>query len=442
MSADTLEAPTVTAAHGQGRMVDTIGAPVVVSVEDLFGVMVPLDPCLIVGEVTIRYGREAVSTPVAEPATASLHLIAPPGEDAAIDYPLRRRLRIDLSPSALAYWGISPTGLDVTRFHGRISEVTAAADAQLGTVLTVTAGGPVADLGRILIGADPWPAESGRARLLRILALAGYGTTGWDGLPPPPGSTQVLARDVDRQTALDLVSTYADESLSYVVDERLARDQVAVYDNLATAARVKAALELPDPHTAAVAVVDSCELLADWSAAWTMAGMLNRLSIGYGPIPDGGEQPRAVFEDATSQGRFGVMEASMSTDLATAADAASLAAARFAALAEPTPSLPELRCDLWLTLPVAQGKAVLRLHPNDLVGLIGIPPSVPVNRPGLVVLNGYTETITPESWGFTLAVFDPLPGGNTQLWYLIPPGDTWANTPPAVLWATAGSYDW
>ena len=337
MSADTLEAPTVTAAHGQGRMVDTIGAPVVVSVEDLFGVMVPLDPCLIVGEVTIRYGREAVSTPVAEPATASLHLIAPPGEDAAIDYPLRRRLRIDLSPSALAYWGISPTGLDVTRFHGRISEVTAAADAQLGTVLTVTAGGP--------------------------LALAGYGTTGWDGLPPPPGSTQVLARDVDRQTALDLVSTYADESLSYVVDERLARDQVAVYDNLATAARVKAALELPDPHTAAVAVVDSCELLADWSAAWTMAGMLNRLSIGYGPIPDGGEQPRAVFEDATSQGRFGVMEASMSTDLATAADAASLAAARFAALAEPTPSLPEL--------PARSG-CPERLHRDHHPGVVGV----------------------------------------------------------------------
>ena len=423
-------------------MVDVLGgAPVTVLVEDAFGVMVEVDPCRIVGELTIRYGRSSVSTPVAEPATATVQVIAPPGDAAAL-YPLRRRLEVNLSAAAMAYWSIQPTGLHVKRFSGRIVEVDVDSDPALGAVLTVIAAGPVGDLGRIRIGAEPWPAELAIARVRRVIALAGFGTTGGTGKPDPPGATNVLPRDVDRQTALDLIATYADEGLTYVVDERIARDQIAVYDTLATAVKVDEALDLPDPLSAAVLVLDACDLFTDWSAVWDMAGMLNRLSIGYGPAPDGGEQPRAVFTDEQSLERFGVLEDSMTTDLATAADATSLATARFAALATPTPHLPELRCDLWLTLDVDEGHRYLMLHPNDLLGLTGIPPAVPVNRAGLVVVNGYAEAITADAWAVTLSVFDPLPGGNTQLWYLIPADWVWEAVPGDVLWSNSGDFDW
>jgi hypothetical protein len=425
------------AVHGVGRMVDTVGVPVVVLVEDVRGRMVPADPCLIVGEITIRYGRADVSTPVAEPASATVTLIAPTG-DAGAAYPLRRRLMVEMSPGAVAYWGV--TGYP-TRFAGRITEVVAASDPALGAVVTVTAAGPTADLGRVMIGDAPWPQQSAQDRVIGVSQLAGLSAWGFGGRPPaliPP--PVVLARDVDRRPALDLIATYADLGLCYVSDKRSEFDQVWVLSLLDLAAYLADVIALPDPQSAAYLTLDACELYADWSAAWTMAGMLNRLSVGYGVAPEGGEQPRAIFTDDESLARFGLMDGSVASDLATLNDAETFALARFDALAAPTPVLPELRCDLWRTLSVAQGLRLLEIAQTYLIGLSNLPAQVPINSAGLVVLNGYSERITPDSWEFALAVYDPIPGGAILLWNMPASEVTWDGYPTSVTWDDIDSW--
>lgn len=439
VTATLTDQPTTQAAHGQGRMVDTVGVPIVVMVEDPAGNLVEVDPCLIVGEVIIRYGRADVSTPVAEPATATITLRAPDG-DVGAAYPLRRRLKIDLSPAAVAYWSYPDWP---GRFAGRITEVVAASDAQLGAVATVTASGPTADLGRVMIGDEPWPQQTAMDRVIGVCRLAGITPWGFAGRPPstiPP--PVVLARDVDRRPALDLIASYTDLGLAYVSDRRTDFDEVWLGSLLELAAYLAEVIASPDPMDSASVVLDACELFADWSAAWTMAGMLNRLSIGYGPAPEGGEQPRAIFTDAESVARFGVMDGSMATDLATLADAQVLAESRFETLAAPTPTLPELRVDLWHTLDVDQGRRVLGIAQTYLVGLTNLPPQVPVNSAGLVVLNGYSERISPDSWELALAVYDPLPGGALHLWNMAPPDLTWDTPPAEVTWDNNDSYDW
>src|SRR5207344_159504 len=76
----------------------------------------------------------------------------------------------------------------------------------LGTC-QVVAVSSLGDLGRLLVGDIPWPAELDGARALRILQLA------YPALPPTnvdPGVYQVIPRDADRSAALQLVHDAAE----------------------------------------------------------------------------------------------------------------------------------------------------------------------------------------------------------------------------------------
>jgi hypothetical protein len=251
----------------------------------------------------------------------------------------------------------------------------------------------------------------------------------------------VLARDVDRRTALDLITTYANLGMLYVFDFPSA-DSLWISQDLELAQHVSDVLALPDPLDGVNVVLDACDLFADWSATWSMAGMVNRLSIGWGPKPPDAEQPRTVFTDDASIATFATMDDSLSTDLVGLVDAQYLADARFAALAAPSPSFPDLRADLWLTVPRSSGAGVLYCNPTSLLGLTNLPPGIPINAAGLVVVNGYTETISPDSWAFTFAVYDPIHSATRKLWNLAPDTASWDAAPADIGWDTVDDWDW
>jgi len=116
-----------------------------------------------------------------------------------------------LDPAAAAMdprtWTVSPWAApDWALFRGRVTDVTADLDPA-GWVVTVTAAGQLADLGRQKIGDEPWPQESDTARLDRIMQLAGVDTAGVDtGVAGP----DLIAKDIDSQQVAKLLRETAE----------------------------------------------------------------------------------------------------------------------------------------------------------------------------------------------------------------------------------------
>jgi hypothetical protein len=471
----TITAPLATA-HGDGRMVDTLGVPVVLWLANAAGTWAVMDDCRVLS-VDIHTGRDNTSSPVCEPAALVLEIIDPTGT-VSRSAVLHRSVAVMLSPAAVAYWGLPR---EYCLFAGTIAEVIVTADDDLGTVLTITAASHMADLGRTYVGDTPWAQEQATVRATRILQQVGYAVSLFAGYFDPT----VLARDVDRQPALDLVAALATEALFDVVDYT---GNVATWSGMPVAttwASVPATVTwlgvntwLPQSSAGAMSVtppavpqmllvastwrdafaaaraagpagagvdlqMSACELAAHWAASYTYAGMVNRLSLSYGPTPSGGEQPQKIYTQQSSITKYGLLETQLSTDLATVADADTMATNLFATAAVSKPSLPALVFDLWATATKATGRAFLASGNRPLASfwyIPDLPELLPVNPRGYLWLEGVHHTITADGWTVEAAVSDPWPYGNAWQWVQMPPARTWASVPVAVTWATFN--DW
>jgi hypothetical protein len=468
---------TELAAHGQGRMVDTVGPPVDLWLGNGAGVWQRVDLCRIV-EVSIHTGRENTANPVCEPAALVTQIIDPTGS-LSRSAVLHRGIAVMVSASAVAYWHLPR---EHCLFMGSITEVTVTSDETLGTILTITAGSHLADLGRTYVGDTPWAAEKATVRATRILASVGYGVQLFGGYFDPT----VLARDIDRQPALDLVGDLAVEALFDVVDylgnvatwsnmpvatswasvpievswmaintwlpQTLAADTLSTAppalpqillvastwrDAFATARAAGA------PGVGSDYQMSACEIEADWSAGYSYAGMVNRLSVTYGPTPTGGEQPQKIYTAPASITAYGLLESSLSTDLATVGDADTMAANMFVSASVSKPSLPSLNFDLWRTLDLATGTAFLTSGNRPLASfwyIPDLPDLLPINPNGYLWCEGIHHTITADGWTIEASVSDPWPYGNAWQWGQLPSSQSWAAMPVATTWRTVN--DW
>lgn len=108
---------------------------------------------------------------------------------------------------------VATTG-EVVRFTGTVTDLNvgweeADEDTPFSPVAQIIAVGPMANLGRRVVGDEPWPQELDGARAARILTLAGANT---DAARNDPGRVEILSRDVDAQPALDLIQSVGDDS--------------------------------------------------------------------------------------------------------------------------------------------------------------------------------------------------------------------------------------
>ena len=456
-------------AHGQGRMVDTVGVVVDVLVTDPAGEWVPLDLCDVLDMLELRTGRDSAASPVCEPNALTVQIIDPDGSASRL-VALRRGVLVNVSAAAAAYWGLARAP---RLFLGLVTQVTIRSDAQLGAVLTLIASSAMSDLGRTYVGDVPWSQEPATTRAVRVLETVGYDVT----LYPGPFDPAVLPRDVDRTAALDLVGDLAVEALFAVTDDPGDDARWSTLDPALTWAAVPASVSwahvddyldqpvaLASPHALIVAsswrdawaaahaagpagadafTVSACELLADWAADYSLAGMVNRIAIRYGVAAEGGEQPETVYVDQVSVDAYGLLEESLTTDLATKADADAMAGHLFATAAVAKPSLPLFGLDLWRTATKVTGTGFLSGAQRALVSWWRVPdlPAVmPVNRYGYLWLEGVHHTITSSSWHIDAAVSDPWPYGNEWLWVELPAGLSWAELPAGLSWAEVNTF--
>lgn len=395
----------------------------------------PFDLSCLVDQVSIHHGRdEATGQPEASSATIDLDLSdtsLPPA--------------VEIGSDVLILTTIEDTSF--VRFRGRISDVAlgwdeAGSETPHSGIGQLIAVGAIADLGRTVVGDAPFPQELDGARVSRVLALAGIITS---PVTSDPGTVNILPRDVDSTDALGVVYDAASSASGILWQTREGEVRYADADHRRG-------------HPSDL-VLDVCDVLV--TPQWTrnLQGMINKISLGYGVAPEGGEQPRILDEDAASIARYGVYDYSFASVLAAAADAQAMASLLLVRNSYPIWVMTELPVAV-KDLDLEDTSALLSLDMHSLVTLTGLPLIVATAPTSANLwVEGWTETLAWGSHEIELSVsgycrtvpaprWDDLDPGwvwdaMTQTWdgmsCLGPPvlTDRWTDVPASLRWDNA-----
>jgi hypothetical protein len=396
-----------------------------------------LDPCDVLHTVTVDHGRSEWGADP-EPSAATITVLA----------------------SMLPPWSAGDTihlaGPAGPVFTGRITDRALEHDQGLAMV-TATATGALASLGRRVIGDVPWPVEPAQVRAARILALAADGGP-WR-IQEPGGEPQVTARDVDAQPALRLLTEIAastggtlfDTPTGEVVYQPLPARQTPLYPFqwLDFAPDLRWRDVAPDLRwrdlgvsPAARPTLDIPACLIGWQPAWssTAAAIINTARVVYGPPPpdEGTDRPVQVATDERSIARHGRRDLRIDTQLQDAADAADRARRIITTQARDRWQMPEAVV-LLRDASGPQRTALLGLRCGDRVRLHGIPAPSPAGSGGTWegLVEGWRLEQATEEGGvvavMTLRLSDPLLSLAVQ---------RWRDAPPALRWRGMGTRKW
>jgi len=352
-------------------------------------------------QAVIRHDRDDPSShPEADAATLEIIGAMPAG--AVIGAPL-------------TVYALEPiTATPIPRFAGRISDVRIGfedVDLPSGTLIAV---GELADMGRRVIGAAPYPAEADGTRVNRAIVAAGVST---DPIRSDPGYLGVLARDVDAQPALNIARDAATDGGGFVWQ---ATDGAVLYADAF--------------HRRAPAVsfaLEACDLPV--SLAWQqgLEGMANDVRVRYGSATP---QPEVSASDPASIAEFGTHGASLSTRIAGVSDAQERANLIVVRQSTPAWTLSSLAFALESPgVDVALTVDLLRAEVHDLINVTGMPAGSPMAS-AMVFVEGWTETIVAGGWTLELAVSDYCRTAPAPQWDDVAPGWTWDGLDPGLTW--------
>lgn len=306
------------------------------------------------------------------------------------------------------------------RFIGKVTDAAAVSTAPGNPDrVTITAAGTRARLAQIDVGDTPWPAELDGARAGRILAAAllvdpSLATTADAGL------VTVMARDVDRQKAGQLLDQLAVSSGGELAE---LRDGTLAWQDAGHRRALSPTVTLtPDDVIAPVG----------WEQQ--LGGLLNDLTIGYGPNPQGTVRVVDTIAAATWPA-----PQSLGSELPDAAAAQARANDLVGRFARPRWRLPGLAIDLLRTTTAARAGALLALDFGQLLTLAGFPTSGPFAAGDLFV-EGATEQLTRSAWRLSLAVSDYRATGPATRWIDVDPGISWAEVPADLSWLGAVAW--
>jgi hypothetical protein len=378
---------------------------------DPSGAGASLDVTCYVDEISIHHGREDSSSQP-EAATATLDLSA----DNAVD-PLPSAIEIGAVIRVYATLAGDPPAF---RFAGRISDVNAGwEEAGVATpdrvVTQVIAVSPLADLARRVVGDVPFPQELDGPRVARVMALAGVTL---DPAFSDPGTCLIIPRDVDSQPALDVGQSTAESAGGLIWHTRSGEVRYADADHRRNL----------QPSLA----LDSCDLLVSPNWRRSTEGLVNRVSIGYGVVPEEGEQPRYVADRPESVAKYGRYELSASTELALLADATRMGNLLLTRNSSPVWVLSDLPIAV-KDLDLAQTRALLGLDVHSLLDVTGLPTAGTVPTSAALWVEGWDETLR---WGDHEMVLVVSGFCRTS------PAPRWNDVDPAMTWDSApGSWD-
>lgn len=369
-----------------------------------------IDITCLVDAVTIHHGRDDASgQPDAPSCTIDMSLDT--GEE---EYPA------SLDVGGIIRVTTETVETITTRFAGRVTDITqgwdeAGPETPDRAIISVIATGSLSELGRRIVGDAPWPQELDGARVSRVMAAAGV------TLNPntsDPGTVQILARDVDSQSALDVAQAVAESAGGLVW---ATRDGDIRYADADHRRGTTWGLQL-----------DACDILVTPYWSRTSGGLINRVSIGYGVTPEGQDQPRYVAQRDDSIAMFGRYEYTTTTELVALADASAIGQLLLTRNRVPVWIMASLPVDV-AGLSVADTTQLLNLDMHDLINLTGLPAAGEAPTSALLWVEGWTETLTFGGHEIELVV-----SGFCRT----APAPRWNDLAASITWNSMGQLTW
>lgn len=350
----------------------------------------------VVLSASIFHGRD---DPMSQPSasTVTLEILGPLPTEAVIG----AAVGIDAIIDSVVY----------PRFRGEVSDLQvewASVDTPTPRIIATGALGRIA---RRVVGDEPFPQELDGARVNRVLTLAGY--------PPEPaltdpGVVQVLARDVDAQPAQTLAHETANDGAGVVWEDVTGR---LLYADALHRRGMPIAMEF-----------SACDIGIGLTWTQSLEGIANDARVRYGVAPEGGEQPEVQAIDSASVALRGTYGVSLSTQIASEADAQKRADDIVARQSEPAWMLEGLEVNLALFQP-EDVALLMSLDMHDLVSVTGLPAGSPATS-ALLWVEGWRESIqgvypAGMSWVVALATSDYCRTGAAPRWSDLTEAQTW-----------------
>lgn len=307
----------------------------------------------------------------------------------------------------------TPSGSS-TRFAGRVTDLSLGW-AELGEwtpdngVGQLVAVGPLADLGRRVVGAEPFPQELDGARVRRVLGLAGITL---NSQTSDPGTVQILPRDIDATAALDAARGPAISAGGLVWETRAGEIRYADAEHRR--------------NTQATLALDSCDLLVTPTWRRNIEGLVNEISLGYGVAPEGGEQPRYIATAPQSVDRWGRYGYSAATELADLADAEAIGSLLLVRNSSPVWVMAALPVDV-AGLDDARYEALLALDVHSLVALTGLPSLGTAPSAVNLWVEGWHEDLAYGAHDVQLVVSGYCRTAPAVRWDDVDPGTVWGD---------------
>lgn len=377
----------------------------------------PLDLAEVEYDVRVTHARDSIKSPP-QPSTAQITIRGPVG----VALEVSDELRIG------AYTG-------TCRFRGTITDLrvdTLSTTPPL-PVTTVTAIGFLSKLGYLTTGEDPYPRETVRARVDRVMADAGL-----DYLNAADATLELKQNnDPDIQPKLGYLSTLAEWSGGTFFDDCRGRVIFEDYGNRGVAGNAGIWENLPEPwsfYTTAWSTFpanNGAQHLPGHAIAWTpswtknLQTLLNDIEIEYGS-----QQAIYQLQDNGSITQYGRRKFDLATELHSLTGATDRAAQILAAQAQPLWNLGQVSI-LMDRLTNEERDTALSLLSGNRIIIDDLPAGGPyLQFQGIV--EGWSETFTPESHVLTLSLSDPRYSYQVVTWGEIDPTLEWGQVDPTI----------
>jgi hypothetical protein len=358
-------------------------------------------------DVQISYGRSSVWEQ-ARSSYARIAIINNSSTDFAFD--MNQTVSVKVKNVA---------GTDVTVFTGKITSVdnALAGSGSIGSsvVQTITAVGPFSQMSRKIIGTANWHKEMDTDRMTRIFTDAGQTIDVVDS----PAIYEFAARSANPEDSYTLAAAYAQQANGYIYETTDGEVGFANESRRFIDQRDNGYLVIPNNYI----------LWGSVSSQKTLADIVNAITVTS-------ISSSASASDATSQGIYGVVAGSISTELHKATDA-QIQADRYVTLrAYPRTSLSSF------TIPV-NNPNVSSANVDKFISMtVGKPIEISTLPTGIKntvyrgFVEGYSFSINQYEMVMNLITTDYTYSITPTRWQDVSASLTWAGVGSTVQWTT------
>jgi len=360
--------------------------------------------------VNITFGRDNIWSQ-ARPGYATIDILNETNTDYGFN--VRQDVVIKIEDSANA---------DVFLFTGKVTSITNKV-VQSGlqatvAVQTITAVSPLAEMSRTIVGDTNYPKEMDDVRIDRILTEAGVSIDVVD----TPGVYEFTARTADPEDAYTLAGLYARMAFGYIYDTGVGTIGYANESRRFVDARDNGFFTIPKNYI----------LWRGTQSEKTVADITNSVILSYKA------NATVTSEDLTSQATYGLVSATIQTEIETNTDAQILADRWITLRAIPRTNLSSF------TIPIDSDSVTsvnrdkfLNLTVGEPIRIQNLPiPIKNVTYSGFV--EGFTISFNRTQYQVTIKSSDYSYSVVPTRWQDVQPALTWNAVGAAVQWF---SYD-